>query len=382
MISLIFQTSLDTSIPHSHLAERAYFFARKSNIINKLFVKKSWGWTSLVYLLHLAASPPARNSRRSRLAVWILATVSWLVFTTWFFGAGLGDRVIALSGGNCVVALPSEWDLNPEVLQPLLPAEFPEILTSTNSDQLFLPLPSTFCSLRLPLTPKTHPDLFSFLSSASSVFPTDSDTNTLHPTSSHPNLELPNPKWQRGFDISGHAFLLTLSALVLARELSPSWRKERSESVGRASGWGKWVHSIATWVGTAFIALWVWMVAMTAIWFHNTPEKLSGLGKSFSPVFTAAPFPQICRVSQEEEGELTGAVEALAMGVAILINLIIPPTSSLPILGSRTQAVLAGVTREDENAARRGQVVDEGVILDKGDGPRASLTGEGKSKAE
>ena len=289
IISLIFETSLDTSLPHAHLAERAYFFARKSNPLNQLFVKKSWGWTSLVYLLHLAASPPARNSRRSRLAVWILATASWLVFTTWFFGAGLGDRVIALSGGSCVVALPREWDLDPEVLQPLLPAEFPEILTATNSDQLFLPLSSAFCSLRLPLTPKTHPDLFSLLSSTSLVFPTDPVTNTLHPTSSHPALELPIPKWHRGFDISGHAFLLTLSALVLARELSPSWRRDRLDSVGRASGWGKWVHAIATWSGTIFIALWVWMLTMTAIWFHNTPEKLSGLGQSFLPVFIPIP---------------------------------------------------------------------------------------------
>ncbi|CAD6575953.1 MAG: hypothetical protein TREMPRED_001545 [Tremellales sp. Tagirdzhanova-0007] len=350
IISLIFETSLDTSLPHAHLAERAYFFARKSNPLNQLFVKKSWGWTSLVYLLHLAASPPARNSRRSRLAVWILATASWLVFTTWFFGAGLGDRVIALSGGSCVVALPREWDLDPEVLQPLLPAEFPEILTATNSDQLFLPLSSAFCSLRLPLTPKTHPDLFSLLSSTSLVFPTDPVTNTLHPTSSHPALELPIPKWHRGFDISGHAFLLTLSALVLARELSPSWRRDRLDSVGRASGWGKWVHAIATWSGTIFIALWVWMLTMTAIWFHNTPEKLSGL--------------------------------ALGLGVATLINFIIPSTSSLPILRSRTQAVLAGVTREDENAARRGQVVDEGLIIEEVDETSTSSTAKGKSKAE
>lgn len=279
LISLIFGTSLSTSLPHSHLSERLHYFARKSNLINQIFVKNAWGWTSLFYLLHLASSPPARTSRRSRLAVWLLATTFWLVFTTWFFGAGLGDRVIALSGGSCAVALPKEWDLDPEALKPLLTPEYPTILEATDTDQLYLPLPHAFCSLRRPLTPKSHPELFSLLSSRSTAFPTSTETNTLHPTSSHPGLTLANPRWHRGFDISGHAFLLTMSTLVLGRELTPSWRGERSGSIGRAGGWGRWVHIAATWAGTGLVGLWIWMVAMTAVWFHDPPEKLSGLSE-------------------------------------------------------------------------------------------------------
>jgi len=281
MISLVLDTSLNTSLlSHSHLPERPHFFARKSNPINQIFVKNAWGWTSLAYLLHLASSPPARTSRRSRLAVWLLATAFWVVFTTWFFGAGLGDRIIALSGGSCAVALPREWDLDPAALKPLLPSAFPEILTSTDSDQLYLPLSSSLCSSRLPLTPKTHPELFSILSSASEIFPTDTGTNTLHPTSSHPTLTLLNPRWHRGFDVSGHAFLLTMSTLVLARELIPSWRGEKQGSSGLAGGWGRWVQGAATLGGTSLVILWVWMVGMTAVWFHNPPEKLSGLCES------------------------------------------------------------------------------------------------------
>lgn len=288
MTSLIFGTSLNTSLPHHHLPERLHFFARKSNPINQVFVKNAWGWTSLAYLLHLASSPPARTSRRSRLAVWLLATTFWLIFTTWFFGAGLGDRLIALSGGSCTVALPKEWNLDPVKLRPLLPSGFPGIMsTDTDADQLYLPLPHGFCSLRTPLTPKTHPDLFGLLSSESTVFPSDPNINTLSPTSSHPTLTLPNPRWHKGFDISGHAFLLTLSTLVLARELTPSWRGERSGSVGRAGGWGKWVHVLATWGGTALVGLWVWMVGMTGVWFHNPPEKLSGLGERIVPPLTS-----------------------------------------------------------------------------------------------
>jgi len=286
LISIICSTSLNTSLPHSHLPERSHFFARKSNPVNQIFVKYAWGWTSLVYLLHLASSPPARTSRRSRLAVWLLATMIWLGFTTWFFGAGLGDRIIALSGGSCAVALPREWDLHlgREGIKKILP----NIMTSmdmvsvsvsgSDSDQLYLPVPHALCSLRQPLTPKNHPELFSLLSSTS--IPTDS----LQPTTSHPalTLSLPNPRWHRGFDISGHAFLLTMSTLVLARELTPSWQGEntRIRPVGRAGGAGKWVHGTATVLGTALVGLWIWMVGMTAVWFHNPPEKVSGLGES------------------------------------------------------------------------------------------------------
>ena len=270
-ISLIFHTSLNTSLPHTHLPERAHLFARKSNPINSVFVKYAWFWTSLAYLLHLLASPPARPSRRARLAFWALATVPWLAFTTWFFGAGLGDRIIALSGGSCAVALPTEWGLGPAELEGL------GIMTSTDSDQLYLPLAHSFCSFRLPVTPASHPELFSLLPPVQ----TDTTLNALRPTSSHPSLTLPNPRWYRGFDISGHAFLLTHSALVLARELGPSWRGERASPVGRAAGWGRWVHRLATIGGTALVGIWVWMLGMTGVWFHNPPEKLSGLGQSF-----------------------------------------------------------------------------------------------------
>ena len=69
--------------------------------------------------------------------------------------------------------------------------------------------------------------------------------------------------------------------MVLAREMAPSWQAGEAR-VGRAAGWGRWVHVAATLGGTGLVGLWVWMLGMTGMWFHNPPEKLTGLGQSAS----------------------------------------------------------------------------------------------------
>lgn len=65
------------------------------------------------------------------------------------------------------------------------------------------------------------------------------------------------------------------------------------------------------------------------------------------------------------------------------MNTLVSQATPSPTYATRTQAVLAGVTGEDENAARRGEVVDEGVVVEEeivSDG----LTGgtRGKRKVE
>lgn len=263
MYSLIHSTSLNTSLPHSHLPERANYLARKSNILNQWFVKKAWFWTSLGYLSHLASAPPSRSSRWTRLSVFALATACWLLFTTWFFGAALGDRIIALSGGDCAVMLPKEWGLTRPAIQHLLPSGTSASIMKAGED-LILPLPQSFCSSRLPLTAKTFPDLFALLPESLA----------------EQRTKAPLPRFYKGFDISGHTFLLTLSTLVLCRELAPSWSKlVRTGRVGSSVGRGGQVHTVATLFGSALVGLWLVMLGATAVYFHNPPEKLSGLGK-------------------------------------------------------------------------------------------------------
>ncbi|WVW86456.1 hypothetical protein I302_108504 [Kwoniella bestiolae CBS 10118] len=342
LYSLVSSSSLDTSEIHHHaLPHRAAYFARKSNIFNVIFVKRAWGWTSVLYLLHLFSSPSIPSSinagpgaRARRLGVWVLATVAWLVFTSWFFGAGLGDRIIALTGGNCAVPLPTGVDLK------IARETFPSLFTAgekASNGRIYVPLPHQYCS-GTPLTPTTFPQLFNLIPSHSNI----------HATSSHESLQaLPRPRWHRGFDISGHAFLLTLSVMVLGRGLAETWRSwaasasrvQSRKPIRRDNGTLALIHYWSGIAATGLVGIWCWMILMTGVYFHNPPEKLSGL--------------------------------VLGLSTAYLINILIPsstnPTPFNPISTpnsafSRPTSGIGGIF--DENAARRGGVVDDGVIYE------------------
>lgn len=267
---------------HNLAPLRAPYFARKSNAVNAVFVKRAWAWTAGIYLLHLFTSPGApkmpsavasvgkvnpalhslhtcaRRSRGQRLAALVLASLAWLLFTAWCFGAGLGDRIIALSGGTCAVPLPRGVDVG--AVEHLLPDGHTTVILHAHDhapERAYLPLHHDFC-LYTPLAPHTHPRLFALL-----------------------DAPLQRPRWSGGFDISGHGFLLTLAAVILAAEVAPSWRAALAERRGQrapARGLKGMVHALATVAGTALTALWVWMLFMTAVYFHDLEEKLAGLG--------------------------------------------------------------------------------------------------------
>lgn len=302
-----FDTALSTSLVHNvhnHAPERIAYFARKGNVLNQLFVKKAWAWTAGILLVHLWASPEplAFSSRLSpqlkagqdrtrgqRFAAVVLGSLAWIAFTSWFFGAGLGDRIIASTGGACAVPLPP--GLDPGAVEHLLPPgyETPIILhgaithdkwghanvrghvhasshggaADARPARVYLPLPHAFCTHRLTLNPNTHPDLYSLLAEVGQGY------------------TVPRPRWSGGFDVSGHAFLLTLGAVLLASELAPSWRELVSPRIGaeRLGGIRGIVYRASTAAGTVLVGIWVWMLLMTAVYFHDPDEKLAGLGE-------------------------------------------------------------------------------------------------------
>lgn len=196
--------------------------------------------------------------------MYVLATAMWVGFTGFFFGRGLGDRVIEMSGGRCGLILPEGLDLKSQskMLSGVTVADSPE-------GQL-LQLPNTFCNFRKPLTPLTHPDLFKSLSAGSS-----------QPLSSLV------PKWRRGFDISGHSFLLPLASVLLSHELAPTWRAwaqvpiRSGQFINVNDGRGIWglSNAVTALLGTLLVQLWVWMLGMTGAYFHDPKEKLAGLGE-------------------------------------------------------------------------------------------------------
>lgn len=194
--------------------------------------------------------------------MYVLATAMWIGFTGFFFGRGLGDRVIEMSGGSCGLILPDGLDLTT--------TSFPGAKVVESTEGQLLQLPNTFCAMRKPLTPLSHPDLFKSLGAAS------------QPLSSLV------PKWRRGFDISGHSFLMPLSAILLTHEIAPTWRywAGMSPNAGLTinynsdRGWWGVGNSAAALFGTFLIQLWVWMLGMTGAYFHDPKEKLAGLGTS------------------------------------------------------------------------------------------------------
>lgn len=99
----------------------------------------------------------------------------WLLFTGWFFGPSLFDRLTYSTGGECLVYLPSG---------------------------ALVTVPSELCYTRSTVSAATHPDLF-----AASLTPLADDWRQV-------------PRLGRGHGVSGHMFLLTMSMLFLAEQVS------------------------------------------------------------------------------------------------------------------------------------------------------------------
>ncbi|KAF9355659.1 hypothetical protein BGX26_006284, partial [Mortierella sp. AD094] len=242
-ISFIFPVTLILgSLFGSIGGDRASYFSNKRNILNMLFVKNGWGWTTLVFLVYLAivygkalikeeqhthdsethngsgesttrtrstteASQPAVGSSVNSkvpsdvivraLVRWGLATAYWWIISQWFFGPGLFDRLFVLTGGSCSVN--GHW--------------------------------------------------------------------------SQYNCRKQGGLWAGGIDISGHMFLLSHAWLFLMEELSVFMNVPEALTVVQSRPAAKYaVLSVAGLCG-----LWWWMSLMTSVYYHHLAEKLTGL---------------------------------------------------------------------------------------------------------
>lgn len=248
--SIINDTYLDTSNPllaHlPHPAAEISYFARKSNIFNQLFVKKAWGWTSAAFFA-LWLTGPSHLRKAGRVIEWAIATGIWVLFSLWFFGPGLFHRFASMTGAQCVVILPPSPDAASNLVT----------------------VPVEFCQLGQAVSPTTHPALFA----ADFVSARLSNTHSL------------DAKWRgvpklyNGHDISGHIFLLTLSILFLAEQISislsviyPSLDPVPSKAQHHASP----LHKFSVKASMGLLGIWFLMSLTTAIYFHTPFEKVTG----------------------------------------------------------------------------------------------------------
>lgn len=232
--SVLYNTYLDTSNPLlsslPHPLSKTHYFANKANFLNVYFIKKAWGWTSALFFLSWVTSPSQTRTQK-RVVRWLLATSVWVMFTMWFFGPSLLDRAIVASGGTCTVYLPS-GDL--------------------------VDVPVEACFMGTAVGPSSHPHLFAQISNAG--------------FSSSSNWTV-RPRLRRGHDVSGHIFLLTLSALFLTNQLRSSFRLP-SWSIH---------HRVAVYANMLLIGTWLLAIYTTSVYFHSPHEKLTGY-REYSPV--------------------------------------------------------------------------------------------------
>uniref|UniRef100_A0A8C4N3G5 Fat storage-inducing transmembrane protein 2 n=1 Tax=Eptatretus burgeri TaxID=7764 RepID=A0A8C4N3G5_EPTBU len=84
---------------------------------------------------------------------------------------------------------------------------------------------------------------------------------------------VPNGVWN-GFDISGHAFLLTYCILLLRSELFASHTKASN----------RWLHFLERALVIALLCLmclWLWMLIWTLLYFHIWIHKIVGAAFAF-----------------------------------------------------------------------------------------------------
>ncbi|KAI9770116.1 MAG: hypothetical protein M1840_003566 [Geoglossum simile] len=238
----------------SHLAPS--YFAQKRNLFNVLFVKIGWFWTSLAFLVFLFSHPsvgppgtPILTSKRVR------AVCRWLLVTIWWI-------------------VVTQWFFGP----PLMDRAF----TLTGGQ----------CEL-VAVQPGSMSEGRRLLTSAACKFA--------------------GGKWEGGYDISGHVFLLVLGGLFLWLEVLhvAGLRDERIIVGGSSAEHTGEIRSaevektqtearqhdyseLGTGVRAVLVVILLgwWMLLMTAAYFHTWSEKLMGLIVALLGVFAVYFLPR------------------------------------------------------------------------------------------
>lgn len=241
-------------VTQSHAQDPALapnYFARKSNLFNVIFVKRGWAWVTLAFTAFVLTHPAvATTPRRARAALrWLATTGAWFLVTQWCFGPALIDRGFRWTGGRC---------------------EFAEREVVMGDTSLGEMVTAVACKAA-------------------------------------------GGKWKGGHDISGHVFLLVLGTIFLVQEAGwpilrwAGWSAEERSVVmadGAVKGAGVEAETapgegrgqdglgLGGKFVAAVVALSLWMLLMTAIYFHTWFEKFTGLLTAFLSAYLIYVVPR------------------------------------------------------------------------------------------
>ncbi|GAA99892.1 uncharacterized protein L969DRAFT_50945 [Mixia osmundae IAM 14324] len=266
-----------------HLKTITPYFARKSNLFNQYFVKKAWGWTTLVWFFHLvtvtthevnakggnAQAVQARAHRHvyRELKRYTAATIIWLLLTTWFFGPSVIDRIMVASGGVCL----------PSAVATSMTDQ--SVLHAYNASQ---PLPHSFCFSRgLHAAGSSPMASVPFIKASSKLSPSEATLAAQHQALRRQmKAQGIRTYWQGGQDISGHLFLLSMSVIFLMPSLHLALRnlaRITSLSHDRQQAATQLAAVASSAAVIALVSLWWWMMLMTSVYFHTPLEKVIGI---------------------------------------------------------------------------------------------------------
>lgn len=236
------------------------YYNNKGNIFNQWFVKRGWGWTTLVMVVYYAFQHKKLQNRPTALAYavarYIAATFWWILFTQWCFGLPIMDRVFLGTGGRCAAIQPGT--------------------TGVATGNVFYQVEEAFESRLI---------------------------------SSMACRQLKG-SWVGGHDPLGHVFLLVHASLYMFQEIAPhwlgwfsAWNQAKlvvsSQHVGVGGKCRAVLNTVPQLPAVALLCLWWYMLLMTNMYFHSLAEKLVGLAFGYVGIAAVYYLPRfIFRQSQ------------------------------------------------------------------------------------
>lgn len=206
------------------------YFTSKGNLFNRFFVKFGWFWTIITYINILFRKKLCSNRNTTTLFKSItrvlIITSGWYLFTQWFFGLPIMDRIFILTGGKC-----------DNISESNVPHQMKSLLQKSLSD------PNNYTS--------------STISSAT--------------------CRIIRGSWGGGHDPSGHIFLLTVSINLLVWETVELWTDE-SEIINKLSNVSslKMLLVEPIFITGFMVLLELMTFLMTIIKYHTLSEQLGG----------------------------------------------------------------------------------------------------------
>lgn len=177
------------------------------------------------------------------------------------------------TGGTCELRLPSSLQENPDFSnlqtidsQPIIRTSDAATGDSLAADlvpsEVYLSLPMQYCSNNIPITPSSHPELYSYLSPRAKQ---EGAEGKITPSQVQGGDLSLRARITQGFDLSGHVFLLVLSTGLILRHVSPVLRRwAKRGKIGRGETLVGSTHTVMTIFGTLLAMLWLWVSCIRA----------------------------------------------------------------------------------------------------------------------